>query len=102
MKNNEELKIPEAEIEKSENEVGAKKKIDFRFELALFLILGFLLGVVIKSEAMKRVTIGFNDGAISSVRQGYDFEKIKQDLAKASEAQDQAASAAGGNSQNNQ
>jgi len=102
MENSEEIKLSEAETEENKNKADTKKKIDFRFELALFLILGFLLGVVIKSEAMKRVTIGFNDGAISSVRQGYDFEKIKQDLAKASEAKDQAASATGGNSQNNQ
>jgi hypothetical protein len=94
MENNEEAKISEAEVEYDKNENLPIKKIDFRFELALFLILGFLLGVVIKSEAVKRVTIGFNDGAIVSVKQGYDFEKIKQDLAKASEAQDQDAAAA--------
>jgi len=87
---NEETKVSEAEIEKKE----PKKKIDFRFELALFLVLGFLLGVVIKTEAVKRVTIGFNDGSIASVRQGYDFEKIKADLAAASKAQEQAASSA--------
>jgi hypothetical protein len=94
---NEEIKTTEAEIETKD----PKKKMDFRFELALFLILGFLLGVVIKSEAVKRVTIGFNDGAIASIRQGYDFEKAKADLAKASKDQEQAASAAasGANSQ---
>jgi hypothetical protein len=102
MENNEEIKITEAEIEESENKVSEKKKIDFRFELALFLILGFLLGVVIKSEAVKRITIGFNDGAIISVRQGYDFDRIKEDLAKASAVQEEAASAVEENSANNQ
>jgi hypothetical protein len=95
---NEEIKVSEAEIEKKD----PKRKIDFRFELALFLILGFLLGVVIKSEAVKRVTIGFNDGSIASVRQGYDFEKIKEDLAKASNAQEQVPPAAEGSSANSQ
>lgn len=95
---NEETKVTEAEIENK----GQKKKIDFRFELALFLILGFLLGVVIKSEAVKRVTIGFNDGAIISVKQGYDLEKIKADLAEAAKAKEQSAGAVKENSANNQ
>lgn len=98
MENNEEIKIAEVEIEDN----NPKKKIDFRFELALFLILGFLLGVVIKTEAVKRVTIGFNDGEIESVRQGYDFEKIKADLANASKAQEQDSAATEENSENNQ
>lgn len=98
MENNEETKISEAEIEND----NPKKKIDFRFELALFLILGFLLGVVIKTEAVKRVTIGFNDGEIESVRQGYDFEKIKTDLANDSKAQEQDSSATEENGEKNQ
>jgi hypothetical protein len=57
------------------------RRIDFRFELALFLILGFLLGVVIKTEAVKRITIGFNDSSVPSYKQAYDFEKIKEDVA---------------------
>jgi len=93
MENNEEIKINEAEIEENENKTSERKKIDFRFELALFLILGFLLGVVIKSEAVKRVTIGFNDGEIISVRQGYDFDKIKENIAKSYAEQEQATSA---------
>ena len=67
------------------------KKIDFRFELALFLILGFLLGVVIKTEAVKRITIGFNDSLIPSAKQSYDFGKIEEQIAKESEAAQQAA-----------
>lgn len=102
MENNEEVKITEAETEEVENKVSEKKRIDFRFELALFLILGFLLGVVIKSEAVKRITIGFNDGEIISVRQGYDFDKIKEDLAKASAPQEEAASVVEENSANKQ
>ena len=77
-------------IEKKEEEIEIgesklKKGMDFRFELALFLILGFLLGVVIKTEASKRITIGFNDNEIASVKQGFDFEKIKQTIAEENE-----------------
>ena len=52
--------IKDAEIIKEENEDShLKRGVDFRLELALFLILGFLLGVVIKTEAVKRVFDGF-------------------------------------------
>ena len=87
--------IKEAEIINEEKEESNNsypvKKIDFRFELALFLILGFLLGVVIKTEAAKRITIGFNDSLIPSVKQSYDFGKIEEEIAKESEAAQQAA-----------
>lgn len=93
--------IKNAEIIK-EDDLRLKRGIDFRLELALFLILGFLLGVVIKTEAVKRITIGFNDGAIPSSRQSYDFEKIKQDLVDQSAAEQQAAPNADTQSNNNQ
>lgn len=66
----------------------SKKKKDYYLELALFLILGFLLGVVIKTEASKRVTVGFNDNQISSKAQYYDINKIQEDLLKENESQD--------------
>ena len=74
------------ELEKKEEkneteEVRPKKRMDFRLELALFFILGFLLGVVIKTEASKRITIGFNDNEIASLKQAYDFENIKEEIA---------------------
>ncbi len=81
----EELENKESENKEEENkeeENYPKKRMDFRFELALFFILGFLLGVVIKTEASKRVTIGFNDNEIISVKQAYDFEKIKKEIAE--------------------
>ncbi|MDO8529542.1 MAG: hypothetical protein Q7S18_02640 [bacterium] len=68
------------------------KKIDFRFELVLFLILGFLLGVVIKTEAVKRITFGYNDREVISLKQGYDFQKIKEDIISKSAPADQSGS----------
>jgi len=90
----------DAEIINEKEVFDPKIKIDFRFELALFLILGFLLGVVIKTEATKRITIGFNDGLVPSVRQAYDFEKINEELAQQSAAA-QAASDAQNNAKSN-
>lgn len=85
--------IPDEEEKNEDFKPG--KKIDFRFELALFLILGFLLGVVIKTEAAKRVTIGFNDNAITSLKQAYDFEKIKEEIANQNSASEQQATPEG-------
>ena len=93
--------IKNAEIIK-EDDLRLKRGIDFRLELALFLILGFLLGVVIKTEAVKRITIGFNDGSIPSSRQEYDFEKIEQELAAQSSATQQNAPAENAQPANNQ
>ena len=59
----------------------------------LIFILGFLVGVALKSEAQKRITIGFND---------YLVPKYKQDInlmapaAPAPQSQGQAPSAADG------
>lgn len=56
------------------------KKINFYIELALFLILGFLVGAVIKTEAAKRITIGFGDYTAPTLKQSYDFVQIQKNL----------------------
>jgi hypothetical protein len=78
--------IAEAEVQEKIEDIKEEKKIDFRFEIALFLILGFLLGIVIKTEASKRITIGYNDGSVVSMKQGYDFDKIEKEIAEKTEA----------------
>ena len=57
------------------------------FELVLVFVLGFLLGVTIKTEAAKRVTIGFNDYKVIQQKQAYDFDLIKAEA----EAEQKAA-----------
>lgn len=83
----------EAEIQDDdtgEKETG-KRRGDVVFELALIFILGFLLGVTIKTEAAKRVTIGFNDYKIVQQKQGFDFAAIKNAAEEAAKAaQDEA------------
>jgi hypothetical protein len=39
----------------------------------LILILGFLIGVAVKTEAKKRITIGYNDYTSSQMKQGFDL-----------------------------
>lgn len=51
-------------------------------EYALFLILGFLLGIVIKTEAAKRITIGFNDYQINTEQEVYSINDLQKKLAE--------------------
>lgn len=57
-----------------------KKRKDFLIELFLFFILGVLLGVAFKTEANKKIAIGFNDYKMKIHRQEYDIDKLQKDL----------------------
>lgn len=59
-------------------------------EYALFLILGFLLGVVVKTEAAKRITVGYNDYQVSTKAQVYDLNKIQKDIMDEAKIQSEA------------
>jgi hypothetical protein len=76
------------EVDGGSNNGNAKRgKKDYYIELVLFLILGILLGVAIKTEAVKRVTIGFNDYKMKTMSQDFDINKLQKDmLAKQIEA----------------
>jgi len=71
--------IPSVPVE-SEEDLEKKKKREVLFEMALFFVLGILLGITIKTEAVKRVTIGFNDYQISAPSQKYNIDDIKKNL----------------------
>lgn len=61
------------------------------FELALFLVLGFLIGVAVKTEAAKIITIGFNDYRIAPLTQDYDFNEIQKKLIEEQKAAEEKA-----------
>ena len=69
------LLIPEESTE-------TKKKGNLKVELALFLILGVLLGVVIKTEAGKRITMGYEDHKAPLSKQSYSINDIQKELAE--------------------
>lgn len=69
-----------SELLENEEEIEKKKKREVLFELALFLILGILLGITIKTEAVKRITIGFNDYKTAGGESAYNFDEIKKGL----------------------
>lgn len=89
-----EVKEPEHDqIEDMENEqdLEKKKKREAVFEMALFFILGVLIGITIKTEAAKKITIGFNDYQIPRISQSYDTKQLKQNLIQEAQSQQQEA-----------
>lgn len=64
----------------SEEDLEKKRKREVIFELALFLVLGILIGITVKTEAVKRITIGFNDYKIAATKNAYSIEDIKKNL----------------------
>ncbi|HAR99862.1 MAG: hypothetical protein US57_C0006G0051 [Candidatus Moranbacteria bacterium GW2011_GWC2_37_73] len=73
----------------NEMERAKKRRREVIFEMALFFILGVLLGVTIKTEAVKKITIGFNDYQITKSSQKYDIAELKKALDE--QAAEQAA-----------
>jgi hypothetical protein len=101
------------EAETKEMNGDAKRgKRDYYIELVLFLILGILLGVALKTEAVKRVTMGYNDYKMKIMSQDFDVNKLQKDmLAKQMEAakeeqkagqEETGQSGTVGNAENNQ
>lgn len=71
----------ETETEKKSFDVRERTKNlinDRRFELALFLILGFLLGIMLKTEASKKLTIGFDDYLVEAVESEININQIQK------------------------
>ncbi len=78
-------------------EILKKKKRDLFFELTLFFILGALIGITLKTEAVKKITIGFNDYQIPVQVVRYDVAELKRSLLqKAAEQQQQQQPAING------
>jgi len=95
----------EAEIEtvaEEKAEAEKNKKMDAYIEFALIFILGILVGIAVKTEANKRITIGFDDYQMKLAKQDFNinnlqFEVAKKSAADAKSAQDQAQQQNNGN-----
>ena len=102
----EETTIQEAQTEKLEIEsvVDNKNKLsDFYIELALFLILGILIGIAVKTEAVKRITVGFDDYKMKFFSQSYDLNKMQDEqIQKINAESAQAENAANADTNENQ
>lgn len=89
MEDQEKKEIHDAEIEKIE---GAEKKDkkNYRTEIILILIIGLLLGIMIKAEALKKLSIGFSDYKVRGGAQSYDLDAIEKRLTEEAKAQEEA------------
>jgi hypothetical protein len=94
---NEEIQQEENLLESAQKQVSQeqKKKRELLFEMSLFFILGILIGITLKTEAVKRITIGFNDYQLPKVAASYNIAEIKNKLeAQTAQQQTQAQSQA--------
>lgn len=99
----EENRIPregkESNGEEPKNKIEApKSRVDFYVELALFLVLGILVGISLKTEAVKKLTVGYNDYKMKIMKQDYNINQFQKDLIeKEREATSQSAETEGNN-----
>ena len=70
-----------------QEESARKEKLDFRKKMALLFVLGFLIGIALKTEALKKITIGYNDYQMKIQKQDYDINKLQTDVAKQAQTQ---------------
>jgi TctA family transporter len=90
MEEREKKEIQDAEIDTTHQEEEEKKKRNYKTEIVLILVIGFLLGAMIKAEAIKRVSVGFSDYKVIAKSQQYDIDAIEDNLAEEA-AQESAA-----------
>lgn len=57
-------------------------KADFFIEIALIFVLGILIGIAVKTEAVKRITMGYNDYKIKIEADRYSISQLEKDLIK--------------------
>jgi hypothetical protein len=73
--------IKENSEEKKDNWEKNQKK-DFYIEIILMLILGILIGVAVKTEAVKRITIGSDDYKMKVFANTYNLNNLEKELAQ--------------------
>jgi hypothetical protein len=56
----------------------------------LIFVLGFLVGVAAKTEAKKRVTIGYGDYLVNGMKQGFDLNRPEPIQASQNQAEPEA------------
>jgi len=79
------------DVEVSEEEKIKKMKMDKYVEFLLIFVLGVLIGVAVKTEAAKRITMGFDDYLMKMHKQEYNINGLQDALAE--EATEEAPAA---------
>jgi len=79
----EENKIEDAEIIIEDEIIDDRKKQENPYiERILILILGILIGIAVKTQAVQKITIGFDDYLMKFENRGYDLNKIQDEQLK--------------------
>lgn len=78
--------IQDAQIsETTENDNKPKNKKSYQTEIILIFIIGLLLGIMLKAESLKKVSIGFSDYRVAGGVQEYKMDDIEKQLKEKSE-----------------
>lgn len=78
------------------------KKRDFYIEIALTFILGILIGIFLKIEAGKFITIGFDDYKMKFSSNQYSINDLQKKIDEALAAQEKEASQEKNNDEQNE
>ncbi|MFA5962188.1 MAG: hypothetical protein WC848_05895 [Parcubacteria group bacterium] len=76
--------------ELDEEDVAKKTKSEFRSRLMLVFVLGFLIGIALKTEALKKITIGYDDYLMKIKSQSYNINDVQVKLQAERDAATQA------------
>jgi hypothetical protein len=72
--------------EEEEEKRKRRKRIDLAIEWALIFILGILVGIAVKTEAKKTITVGFNDHKMKIFSQDFNINQLQKELADKAKA----------------
>jgi hypothetical protein len=91
--------MPMNEEHVSSDLIRTKKSGNRKFEIALLLVLGMLVGFSVKTEASKKITMGSGDYLLSQKdASSYDLNAIQKDLTARGESAGVASPKAAGGS----
>lgn len=90
MEDQEKNNIQDAQIIDEPGNVKVKEGKNYHTEIILIFIIGLLLGIMIKAESLKRVSIGFSDYRVTGGSQGYNLDEIEKKMIEESKQQQEA------------
>jgi|GEM_PF-1872804 len=74
--------VLENPVELGEEMLEKKAKSELRSRWVLTFVLGLLIGIALKTEALKRVTIGYDDYLMKIKSQNYNINELQAKLQK--------------------
>ncbi|HBI17416.1 MAG: hypothetical protein UR60_C0016G0018 [Candidatus Moranbacteria bacterium GW2011_GWF2_34_56] len=90
MEDQERSNIQDAQIVDEPGNANVKKGKKYHTEIILIFIIGLLLGIMIKAESLKKVSIGFSDYRVTGGSQGYDLNEIEKKMIEESKKQQES------------